>query len=724
MKIKVPLSQLLIISIALIIANSVTAQTPNDIVKKLPCPEGPASTLDTVFYTPTTPMPFDECFVLKIIWKGSGTIRFFAVNPVDRYGKIHRTKRDYRLYLRSHEPNRAKWDSYKRAYPFEDFVTGPATSLYPFIKSFSKGSYSEVYLHVPPLDPNRAYQIVLFSNDDSSIRTLTALGSYIFKTVSFPPTIDQLSVVDSKLNALEQNNSKRTIFSNAITAETATDLLAHDTIAIPKNYSPRSETILNKLHLLDLKPDFNADENYQYRRVYRLYFKKATSGTSLDIVNAARVDKFRYIEKISDSNPVLIPLRDNKGQADKLLDIEGADVDFHKSSTYELYALCTEEVYDRIAKQPIEARAISFTDLGLLEIINDGKEAKFTVNKNAIGADDIKLRTNIIRVYKGLDDLKTLIEAKVTYQLADSLKYRAIMAEAINCPCSDKGIKDMTQSNDLFHIIGVMNIANLQQLNWLRTGALSSKDILAETLKAEDFSGKQANIKYSLAQLQLFAEFLRNLRAHDPTNASFSEVYNLVKSLLKDMHEANSKLDKTVKDNALIASVWRNKYQGLEAQSNVVSTNLLDFMSTNKLRIIPDFGLMGVFTGDRVFHVSDLAPYLGFEVDFRSINKNIPMSLVYNKSVWYYLSFSAGLTLTSLAIPNKRTDLFGNQNIYTGLGFRLNNSLRITAGTVWFKTVNTDPLQTNQPLGFSPYVGLSLDLDLQSLFGGISKLFK
>ncbi|UOE47881.1 hypothetical protein MTO98_26070 [Mucilaginibacter sp. SMC90] len=298
------------------------------------------------------------------------------------------------------------------------------------------------------------------------------------------------------------------------------------------------------------------------------------------------------------------------------------------------------------------------------------------------------------------------------------------MDEAVKCPCSDKGIKDITQANDLFHIIGTLNVATAGQWDLIRSGRLSTKDLIADPAAAEDYTTRRSNIKFSLKQLQILVEFLVNLKAHDPNQARFSRVYASAVQLMKDMQAVSDSIDKVNKLNNSIIAAWRGAYQGLETQNSLVSTETLDFTSANKLRIIPDFGLMGVFTGDRVFHFSDLVPFLGFEVDFRSINKNLPMKLVYNKNIWYYLSFSAGLTLTSIAIPNKRFNLFGDQNIYTGLGFRVNNSLRVTGGAVWFKTVNSDPLQTNQPLGFSPYVALSLDLDLQSLFGGINKLFK
>src|SRR5882762_4984019 len=71
------------------------------VMDKAPCPEGPGSSLDTVFYSPTTSMPFDQCFVLKITIKGNVQPKFFTVNPVDHFGNLNPTRRDYHTFLKT-----------------------------------------------------------------------------------------------------------------------------------------------------------------------------------------------------------------------------------------------------------------------------------------------------------------------------------------------------------------------------------------------------------------------------------------------------------------------------------------------------------------------------------------------------------------------------------------------------------------------------------------------
>src|SRR5205085_10818746 len=126
-------------------------------------------------------------------------------------------------------------------------------------------------------------------------------------------------------------------------------------------------------------------------------------------------------------------------------------------------------------------------------------------------------------------------------------------------------------------------------------------------------------------------------------------------------------------------------------------------------RIVPDFGLIGVYKNSGLAF-KDLTPYLGFHINFRSIDKNIPMRRVYYKSWRHYFSFMSGITLRSLAIAGKREDFFANNNLITGIGLRLNNALRITGGLVWFKKIDPNPVSADKPLSCSGFTGLSLDL--------------
>ena len=154
------------------------------------------------------------------------------------------------------------------------------------------------------------------------------------------------------------------------------------------------------------------------------------------------------------------------------------------------------------------------------------------------------------------------------------------------------------------------------------------------------------------------------------------------------------------------------------------STSILDLKSDTKFRIVPDFGFVLPLTAGRSGILQDFTPYFGFNINFRSMDKNIKLRQIRYKSLRHYLSFSAGLTLRSLKIDNKRDDFFDKSSLLTGIGVRLSNYLRLTGGVVWFKVPDPNIATGHTLVKVSPFLGVSIDVDLLELFGGIKTLFK
>src|SRR5690606_18623140 len=117
-----------------------------------------------------------------------------------------------------------------------------------------------------------------------------------------------------------------------------------------------------------------------------------------------------------------------------------------------------------------------------------------------------------------------------------------------------------------------------------------------------------------------------------------------------------------------------------------------------------------------------LTPYLGFQIEFRYFDKNIPFKLIPNKTIWHRLSFNTGITLASLKKDGQREDFFKDKSLLMGLGFRLTNALRLTGGTILFNREDPNPLIDNKQLGVTPFVGLSIDLSLKQLLNDMSSL--
>jgi hypothetical protein len=740
MRIKNTLSALVLFVLCCGCLQRATAQIPNFITDKTPCPEGPGVSLDTIFYKPTTQMPFDMCFTLKVTVKGAPQVRYFAVNPVDRNGRLDRNHRDYHTLLKMLKPDRTTRKAFKKLYTYSIFTNSEITRLYSTLKIFNNGKTSDIILHVPPLSPNREYEILLVSDDGSAQSALYDVGAIVFNTGALPPQPAEINQMAQKLNQIASSADNKGNTSHAsVSPQAVIDRLTQDTLVFSQNISPKSQTILDAIKQ-STKPvvkngdtTFIPDPGLVYKTRYRVFLKAAGSTTPVTMQLAEKLAANQYIDTIPVSDPerlvlqhsvlVVDPVKKTKVTT-PLADIDGNNVKFYADQAYEVYLYSYEELVEHGSGKLRAYQGVSLDKLLDLTESSAGKKATATVNPALPDKGNVKFLPGIITLYQMVKDSVQALTAKPVKDTLAKDALETVMAEAIKCPCSNKGIRDLTQANDLLHIISILSVANVSQLEAMRLGTLSSKDITTKATKTDDYDTRSANIKATITQLQLLTDFLRLNSALSPRTPAFKQLYTSINVYINDLQAESERLRKLISLNATVGNSLLKLFSSEQSQSITGSTQTLDFMTTNKLKIVPDFGFVGVFTGDKVFHVSDLAPYLGFEVDFRSINKNIPMRMVHYKDIWYYLSFSGGVTLTSLAIPNKRVDMFGKQNILTGLGFRINNSLRFTAGGVWFKTVNKDPLKTNQPLGFSPYLGLALDLDLQSLFGGINQLFK
>lgn len=149
------------------------------------------------------------------------------------------------------------------------------------------------------------------------------------------------------------------------------------------------------------------------------------------------------------------------------------------------------------------------------------------------------------------------------------------------------------------------------------------------------------------------------------------------------------------------------------------TTEILSYETRIKYRITPDFGY--TYYGFKN-NFGGMTPYLGFQLEFRYFNKNLPYWDIPNRSFWHGFSFSTGLTLASLKKAGKREDFFKEKSLMLGIGYRLSNLVRITAGTILFNKEDPNPLILNRTLAATPFIGLSLDLSLKQFMNDFTSL--
>jgi hypothetical protein len=119
----------------------------------------------------------------------------------------------------------------------------------------------------------------------------------------------------------------------------------------------------------------------------------------------------------------------------------------------------------------------------------------------------------------------------------------------------------------------------------------------------------------------------------------------------------------------------------------------------------------------------EAATYIGTNIYFRPINQHAPLSRF--GSIGRRVAMTVGLTVTSIADEEQtRFNLFGDQSLVLGLGVRVTEVLRLSAGTVVFRKADENPFVDRKSYAFEPYVAFSVDLNMALGAKGFGELFK
>jgi hypothetical protein len=113
------------------------------------------------------------------------------------------------------------------------------------------------------------------------------------------------------------------------------------------------------------------------------------------------------------------------------------------------------------------------------------------------------------------------------------------------------------------------------------------------------------------------------------------------------------------------------------------------------------------------------ALYVGGNIYFRPVNKDAPLGFLF-RDIGRRLALTVGLTLSSVADETHKTraDLFWNQSLVLGAGYRITSSVRGGAGALVFRESDPNPLVTRTSTAATWYASFSLDLDLLKGFAG------
>jgi hypothetical protein len=151
------------------------------------------------------------------------------------------------------------------------------------------------------------------------------------------------------------------------------------------------------------------------------------------------------------------------------------------------------------------------------------------------------------------------------------------------------------------------------------------------------------------------------------------------------------------------------------------TTLVFNYDTRTAFSVFPNFGYVAYgLQSDFV----NATPFVGATFNFRYLDRDIPLSKVFNVIDIRRIGFTLGITSSSIVKEKFRADfLTNNVSLMAGLEYRITHSLKLGYGYVFYWKLDPNPLINNRSLGYAPYVGLSLDLKLKQVLSDLGTLF-
>ena len=467
------------------------------------CPEGEGVEADTILYTHNKAMPFDRCFTLKYVLKGEHEIKYFTINPIDKYGNVKIRKRDYRVFLKSGYPDKEKRKQAAESLRLEKRKQAadnlPLNKRQPIIsrlhkvsKSIMKGKNTEVILKVPPLDPGRNYKITLISNDLKAVEDLFEVGELIFK---------------SELDSVKADSLR------------AEAIMHHNQSLYQRDTNFHSESLENfQKHLYSFKIIFNhPNETNQDTKDknYRIFFTPITPKTSgnLTLATAFKLDPSRYLFKNpSRENPLTDP--DTIKVVPKLINENGDVIAGFNDTQGNSIVLNRDSAQYKVSLLVIDKnKPVSYHELGEFRISPNGTNYSTTLDPKIADGLFFKIEPSPLNKYSLIIDAEESI-TKIVNKSFDRDGLRFLMKQTLNA--LDKGLIDTTAKDNLIRSLAVLFEQNPSDLKNIQIGLVSLKEP-NKVAKENQYKLRKENIKSSIEQVNLVQDFINKVKIFDIT---------------------------------------------------------------------------------------------------------------------------------------------------------------------------------------------------------------
>ncbi len=475
--------------------------------------------------------------------------------------------------------------------------------------------------------------------------------------------------------------------------------------------------------------------------------------------------------RVKNSNRALV---ENFRLPGKPVEIEGKNVDtFFVNNKKELYIkvppLKPGKSYDFLIVKRLNGEKFQqFVDINFLLLNNDLVNADlkykslsnslsirtnkrlFEVENPKFNTIDTYFRSNVRETYRDYYKTLPLKSISQTYGSIDNQKIektisterimflnREDLVDELLKNIHDLGVKNENYIKNLEALIlplqnirnSETNIARLLLLGRLPLNFVTNK---TDSTASANLISRLDNLNTSKSILEKTIELINYLISIKSTTSP-AEV-----AKLNNLKKAFAELDEFLKDSKTELGNIIKAINNAPSEKRVIAQQWISATSTNnnfvsrvEEIVVPDVGVVGFGSLNNLSSFKEVRPYYGVNINLRPVNKNIRLrnlrkkdGQILTRSVrtpWHYFSVMLGLTIGgSIQEEGERDDLFGNNSLLVGIGFRINHTIRISAGSVIFRANNPNPLIADKSIATAPFASISFDIKIQSIISSLS----
>lgn len=377
-----------------------------------------------------------------------------------------------------------------------------------------------------------------------------------------------------------------------------------------------------------------------------------------------------------------------------------------------------------IQRRRIFGDYLTFGFMTLQDFTN--RSAAFAADRNVLMVNSLQgtYETSKQTFINGLPGRETTLNRQ--FPSFDSItKVQLLTNAAINKDAADYLSGNNIVKNDFINDLNFLN--NTGSLQLLLSGAVNIGCPQCEAVNirsnaTRSFSRRIDNIDSTIRVISRLQRSLYLLKGKANNIPVLNTEIIKLNSWLTELQTSRADISNMLSQRKQIESVIMDSvFDGSQfTNTEIVSGNsYMNFETRNKVLLTPDFGIVtSAFTSEGRALEYGIVPYIGFHINLMAVDKDITFKS-YKKHPLQYYSIMVGWSLVNMNQDNKYANFFEKSSLLTGIGYRLSNTIRLTAGTQWlFKIKTTTELFTSRKLQAIPFVGLSFDLNVRQYLNG------